>query len=203
MLLVTIEMSISMKDLTTSNIDRQNILNNRFAVEKVQSQIGVTGMLFNGEYLFTKQMVADFYEVDTSTIDRYLSSYGEELKHNGYILCKGKSLKEFKLQFAHLINEASKTTQLGLFNFRAFLNIGMLLTESDKAKQVRSIMLDLVISTINEKQAVALNISTVGMSITYLLLSQKKITEKSHISNQPVCNGACHLQVFLNYRLYL
>ena len=140
-----------MKDLTTSNIDRQNILNNRFAVEKVQSQIGVTGMLFNGEYLFTKQMIADFYEVDTSTIDRYLSSYSDELKHNGYVLCKGKSLKEFKLQFAHLINEASKTTQLGLFNFRAFLNIGMLLTESEKAKQVRSIMLDLVISTINEK----------------------------------------------------
>ena len=108
-------------------------------------------MLFNGEYLFTKQMVADFYEVDTSTIDRYLSSHGEELKHNGYVLCKGKSLKEFKLQFAHLINEASKTTQLGFFNFRAFLNIGMLLTESEKAKQVRSIMLDLVISTINEK----------------------------------------------------
>ena len=151
MQLVTIEMSISMKDLTTSNIDRQNILNNRFAVEKVQSQIGVTGMFFNGEYLFTKQMVADFYEVDTSTIDRYLSSYSEELKHNGYVLCKGKSLKEFKLQFAHLINEASKTTQLGLFNFRAFLNIGMLLTESEKAKQIRSIMLDLVISIINEK----------------------------------------------------
>ena len=140
-----------MKDLTISNIDRQNILNNRFAIEKMQSKIGITGMLFNGEYLFTKQMVADFYGVDTSTIDRYLSSYGEELKHNGYVLCKGKSLKEFKLQFAHLINEASKTTQLGLFNFRAFLNVGMLLTESEKAKQVRSIMLDLVISTINEK----------------------------------------------------
>lgn len=140
-----------MKDLTTSNIDRQNILNNRFAIEKMQSKIGITGMLFNGEYFFTKQMVADFYGVDTSTIDRYLSSYGEELKHNGYVLCKGKSLKEFKLQFAHLINEASKTTQLGLFNFRAFLNVGMLLTESEKAKQVRSIMLDLVISTINEK----------------------------------------------------
>lgn len=30
--------------------------------------------------------------------------------HNGYILCKGKQLKEFKLEFAHLINEASKTT---------------------------------------------------------------------------------------------
>jgi hypothetical protein len=28
----------------------------------------------------------------------------EELKHNGYILSKGKQLKEFKLQFGHLIN---------------------------------------------------------------------------------------------------
>lgn len=96
-------------------------------------------------------MVADYYEVDVSTIDRYLTTYSDELKHNGYVLCRGKHLKDFKLQFAHLINEASKTTQLGLFNFRAFLNVGMLLTESEKAKQVRSLILDIVIATINEK----------------------------------------------------
>ena len=96
-------------------------------------------------------MVADFYGVDTSTIDRYLSTNSDELKHNGYILCKGKALKEFKLRFAHLINEASKTTQLGLFNFRSFLNLGMLLTESEKAKALRSAILDIVIATINEK----------------------------------------------------
>ena len=58
----------------------------------------------------------------------------EELKHNGYVLCKGKMLKEFKLRFAHEIDFASKTTQLGLFDFRSFLNIGMLLYDSDKAK---------------------------------------------------------------------
>ncbi len=108
-------------------------------------------MEFEGEYRFTKKMVAEYYEVDVSTIDRYLTIYSDELKHNGYVLCKGKHLKDFKLQFAHLINEASKTTQLGLFNFRAFLNIGMLLTESEKAKQVRSLILDIVIATINEK----------------------------------------------------
>lgn len=140
-----------MKDLTVSDIERQNVLNNRFAVDRIQKHLDITGMLFDGEYRFTKKMVADFYEVDTSTIDRYLSLNSDELKHNGYVLCKGKSLKEFKLHFAHLINEASKTTQLGLFNFRAFLNIGMLLTESEKAKAVRSMILDLVITTINEK----------------------------------------------------
>ena len=140
-----------MKDLTVSNIERQNVLNNRFAINKIQEQLDITGMLFEGEYWLTKKMVAEFYGVDISTIDRYLASNGDELKHNGYVLCKGKSLKEFKLQFAHLINEASKTTQLDLFNFRAFLNMGMLLTESERAKTLRSMILDLVIATIHEK----------------------------------------------------
>ena len=140
-----------MKDLTVSNIERQNVLNNRFAINKIQEQLDIPGMLFEGEYWLTKKMVAEIYGVDVSTIDRYLASNGDELKHNGYVLCKGKSLKEFKLQFAHLINEASKTTQLGLFNFRAFLNMGMLLTESERAKKLRSMILDLVIATIHEK----------------------------------------------------
>lgn len=140
-----------MKDLTISNIERQNILNNRLAVEVIQNKLDITGLLFEGEYRYTKKMVADFYGIDISTIDRYLVQHDNELKHNGYILSKGKQLKEFKLQFAHLINEASKTTQLGLFNFRSLLNIGMLLTENEKAKAVRSLILDIVISTINEK----------------------------------------------------
>lgn len=141
----------SMKDLTVSSIERQNVLNNKYAIAKIQKRLDIEGMLFEDEYWWTKKMVADFYGVDTSTIDRYLSSNSDELKHNGYILCKGKALKEFKLRFAHLINEASKTTQLGLFNFRSFLNLGMLLTESEKAKALRSAILDIVIATINEK----------------------------------------------------
>lgn len=140
-----------MKDLTASSIERQNVLNNKYAIAKIQKRLDIEGMLFEDEYWWTKKMVADFYGVDTSTIDRYLSSNSDELKHNGYILCKGKALKEFKLRFAHLINEASKTTQLGLFNFRSFLNLGMLLTESEKAKALRSAILDIVIATINEK----------------------------------------------------
>ena len=140
-----------MKDLTVSDIERQNVLNNRFAIDEIQKRLAITGMLFDGEYRYTKKMVAEYYDVDISTIDRYLASNGDELKHHGYVLCKGKSLKDFKLQFAHLIHEVSKTTQLGLFNFRAFLNIGMLLTESERAKTLRSMILDLVIATIHEK----------------------------------------------------
>lgn len=139
------------KDLTTSTIERQNILNNRFVIEAIQKKLAIEGVLFEGEYRYTKKMVADFYGVEERTIERYLETHSDELKHNGYILCKGKLLKEFKLRFAPVINIGSKTTQLGLFNFRSFLNIGMLLTDSEQAKKMRSFILDIVITTINEK----------------------------------------------------
>lgn len=139
------------KELTISNIERQNILNNRYAVEAIMQKIEFPGMLFNGEYRYTKSMVADFFEVEERTIERYVEKFADELKHNGYVLTKGKTLKDLKLQFAHVINVGSKTTQLGLFNFRAVLNIGMLLTENEKARLLRSLILDIVISTINEK----------------------------------------------------
>lgn len=103
------------------------------------------------ESIALQKMVADFYEVEERTIERYLEKHSDELAANGYVLCKGKHLKELKLQFAPVINVGSKTTQLGLFNFRSFLDMGMLLTESEKAKKVRSLILDFVITTINEK----------------------------------------------------
>ena len=140
-----------MKDLTNSNIDRQNILNNKFALAKIQEFIGLPWMLFEGEYKFTVQMVADFYGIDERTVKRYLEKYDQELKHNGCILSRGKHLKTLKLEFGHVINVPSKTTQLGLFNFRAFLNLGMILVESENARHLRSKLLDIVIETINEK----------------------------------------------------
>lgn len=140
-----------MKNLTNSNIERQNILNNRFALERIQSYLGIEGLLFQEEFKFTKQMVADFFEVDERTIERYLDTYSDELKNNGYILIRGKLLKEFKLQFLSVINVGKNTPQLGLFNFRSFLNLAMLLVESEKARHLRSKILDIVIDTINQK----------------------------------------------------
>lgn len=140
-----------MRDLTTSPIDRQNILNNPDAVTNIQRYLGVQGMFFNNEYRFTKEQVADFYKVDPSTIDNYLSQYETELKQNGYTVFKGNTLKSFKEQFGNVINIQARTTQLGMFNFRAFLNLGMLLGESEMAKALRSKILDIVIDTVNQR----------------------------------------------------
>ncbi len=140
-----------MKDLTISAIDRQNILNNKIAIENIQNYLGITGMLFDGEYKFTRQQISDFYNIDISTINHYLSQNEEELKHNGYVNLKGKALKEFKEEFGWMLQEGAKAPQLGIFNFRSFLNLGMLLMESEKAKALRSKILDIVIDTLNQK----------------------------------------------------
>lgn len=42
-------------------------------------------------------MVVDFYEVEEWIIECYLEKYLDELLVNGYVLCKGKYLKELKL----------------------------------------------------------------------------------------------------------
>jgi hypothetical protein len=162
-----------MKDLTQSAIDRQNILNNSQAVEKIQSYIGLTGLLYEGEYLFTSKMVANFFQVDLSTIKRTLENFEDEIKHNGYRVLKGQKLKEFKDLFGPLLTSDEDFPQRGInaplwkqdndnqiykrlkslavFNFRAFLNVSMLLTQSDNAKMLRSKILDIVIDTLNQQ----------------------------------------------------
>lgn len=52
------------KDLTTSQIERQNVLNNRIAIPRIQNTIGIHFLEFNGKSYLTKQMVANFFEVD-------------------------------------------------------------------------------------------------------------------------------------------
>ena len=139
------------KDLTNSATHRQNILNNPYAVSKVEEHLALGGLTFEGETVFTKSQVAELLEVDDRTIERYLASNGEELKKNGYRLLKGNSLKDFKKLHVTDIHVGDKAPTAGIFSFRAVLNLSMLLTESDKAKAIRSRVLDIVIDVVAER----------------------------------------------------
>lgn len=142
------------KDLTNSRLDRQNILNNEIAIDEIQQKSGIDGILWDGKIFVTREMTANFFEVDIRTISRYLEQNGEELSANGYQVLRGKKLKVF-LEAAKDsgkdIYVPTKTTVLGVFDFRAFLNMAMLLSESDKARALRQLMLDIVIDLINRK----------------------------------------------------
>lgn len=143
------------KDLTTSKIDRQNVLNNDIALQEIQKAVNIKCIIWNDSLYLTKDMVASFFGVEVRTIERYISKYSEELESNGYTVLKGKELLEFlkvyESTFVTDINVGHKIRALSIFDFRAFLNIAMLLAESETAAELRRIMLDIVIDTINQK----------------------------------------------------
>lgn len=145
------------KDLTTSDLHRKNILNNNHAVGVIYKEIAFPGIFFEGEFRFTKKQVAEFFEVDERTIDRYIDTNKFELEESGYQVLTRNQLKRFKEIYGNDINvvtideSLNRTSILGTFTFRAFLNIGMLLTESEKAKLLRAFILNIVIDTINNR----------------------------------------------------
>ena len=145
------------KDLTNSKIDRQNILNNNYAINEIEKACNIEGIFFEDKIAFTKEQVAQFYEIDIRTLERYLEIYNEEFKSNGYDILKGKRLKDFIKKYNEKVTDinvgelATSIPSLAIFDFRAFLNVGMLLVESEKAKIIRQNILDIVIDTINVK----------------------------------------------------
>lgn len=150
-------MTTMKKDLTNSVVDRQNILNNPYAIAEIEKAAGIRGIQFEGKTVVLKDQVAAFFEVTPRTVDNYLEKYGEELRQNGYELLKGKRLQAFRLTiqggFARETGFVSKSMlrQLGIFDFRAFLNLAMLMSESERAGLLRKAILDIVIDTINRR----------------------------------------------------
>jgi len=135
------------KDLTESSNERQNILNNRYALQQAEQRLDLGGLSFEGETVFIKAQLMALFEVTDRTIERYLASHGDELKSNGYRLLRCVKLKRFKgLGHGTDINDGTKTSVLGVFAFRAILNLGMLLTESDPAR-----LLDIVLDVMAER----------------------------------------------------
>ena len=64
------------KDLTNSAVDRQNILNNPYALAEIEKAAGVQGIPFEGKTVVLKEQVAEFFEVTSRTIDNYIEKCG-------------------------------------------------------------------------------------------------------------------------------
>jgi hypothetical protein len=130
---------------------RLSILNNPFLSERVRAGVPADFVMFQGEYLLTTRQVADFYEVDERTMRRLVEEHREEIEHSGYRTLEGGELKDFRdyVKDKNVLN--IKTPAISVFNFRAFLNAGMILKGSARAQYIRQLLLDTTISIINEK----------------------------------------------------
>lgn len=120
------------KDLTTSLVARKNVLNNPYALQQLEANLELGGLSFEGETVFTRAQAAEILDIDIRTVERYLASHGDELHQSGYQNLKGKNLKNIKLRYVSDIDVGDiidpKAPSLGIFTFRALLNLAMLVT---------------------------------------------------------------------------
>ena len=106
---------------------------------EVLDQVGTLLSLPNTEF-YTTEMVAEYYKVEISTIKSCVFDNKEELESNGYNVLEGEELSSLK----KLCQIKSRARSLSLFTKRTVLNVGMLLRDSEVAKEIRSRILDIV-----------------------------------------------------------
>ena len=137
---------------------RNELMGRTEVLDKVKKVI----LLPYGESM-TTQMVADYYEVGYKAINSLIFDNKEELINNGYYVLEGEQLNSFKKSS----QIKSRARNLALFPRRAILNVGMLLRDSEIAKEIRTRLLDMaenketihnVVNDIDEEQRLILNV---------------------------------------------
>ena len=85
-------------------------------------------------------MVARFFGVEANTLQKVGTRNSEELERYGYKVLKGSELKAFKGQVQDVLNlDIPKfAPSLRIYPIEAVVVVGMMLTESKVAEQLRS-----------------------------------------------------------------
>ena len=103
------------------------------------------------------EQVANYYEVTKKAIDTVISRHRDEIEEDGLTVLKGEELKGFKKTLTDIHGEGQlpigkRTANLTIMTKKAMLRIGMLLTTSPIAKQVRNYLLECEEKTSQENQ---------------------------------------------------
>lgn len=146
------------KDLRDGMVDKISVLN------KVKGLL----LLPNTEYATTEQ-VAGYYKVGKEAVSSLVHDNREEIESDGYKVVKGKeivksyviSFKDFTSDRANykFILQDGKVLSVGgkgisLFPKRAILRVGMLLRDSEVAKEIRTQLLNLEEKTTEEQKVI-------------------------------------------------
>lgn len=155
---------------------RESVINRTEVLDRVKQLI----LLPNTEYATTR-MVAEYYEVTTDVIGMIVMANNDEVISDGYSTISGKELvskinleTKTETKRGHYLVDGIKIpySKQGVFTRRAILRVGMLLRDSEVAKEVRTYLLNVehdtqekmpeiiddITEEINEEQKLLMNI---------------------------------------------
>lgn len=122
------EKLLEQKELRESVINRLEVLDS----------VGEILLLPNTEYA-TTEMVANYYRVDIDVVKQLTVRNKDEIVSDGYKTLTGVELSDIK----SLCQIKSRARSLAIFPKRAILRVGMLLRDSEIAKEIRTKLLDI------------------------------------------------------------
>ncbi len=96
--------------------------------------------LWQGKGIATTEEMADFYEVEAATIRQVRNRHQEEFVSDGVQTIRGKALKDVR----DIMSRTYRESNLTIWTPRAALRLGMLLRDSEIAKEVRTSLLNAV-----------------------------------------------------------
>ncbi|WP_433364298.1 hypothetical protein [Streptosporangium sp. CA-115845] len=102
----------------------------------------------------TTEMVATYYEVSPEAIDQIVKRNRPELESNGYRVL---SRTEFEGVAGDTLKLSPQARRVAVFNRRAILNVGQILTGSKPAKDVRAYLLNLEEVATHEQRSEAID----------------------------------------------
>ena len=171
------------------DLDNRNVVmkNNR-SIEVLENVKRIL-TLGNTDFV-TVQMTADYFEVDKHTIEVLILRNKEELESNGLKLYKRKEIRNIFLN-SHLVSLETTNRGIYLISKRVLLNIGMLLRDSEVAKELRKRLLDVIFDTQEGKG----NINTIV----------EEINEEERLSmelGKAIVKGDINKMLEINTRLF-
>lgn len=135
--------------LQESAFNEDRVIRERFISKtEVLDKVKILSFLPDGEHV-TVRAISEFYEVGIEAIQSIIKNHRNELESDNMKTFKGKELKDFAMSLKNIAKNDSdfainnKVRHLTVFNRRCILRIGMLLRDSEIAKQVRTYLLNI------------------------------------------------------------
>ncbi|MER6942550.1 phage antirepressor KilAC domain-containing protein [Nonomuraea sp. NPDC000554] len=121
--------------LTESSVLRQEYVNQTDALDKVKAL-----RTLPDDFHVTTELVASYFEVGVEAIKSLVKDNRAELEGNEYRVLTGRERAEFVRSLGDLTLPPAR--HLALFTRRTVLNVGMLLRDSEVARNVRTYLLN-------------------------------------------------------------
>ncbi|ACM14698.1 hypothetical protein ABH61_02105 [Bacillus paranthracis] len=153
------------KDVVQGTVNEVELIESKAQRDELAGRVGVLEkvkglLLFPNMEFATNRQIAEFYEVPVKTIQKIYTRHIAEIREDGYTTMTGKMLAEnlatnmmstakvtrekghILIEFDGMATQIPYST-IGLYPKRAILRIGMLLRDSEVAREVRTQLLNI------------------------------------------------------------